>query len=618
MKRFVQWMIAAILISGSTLFTSCGKDDNSGTPDTGEKALQFQWIADYAEVVTAEVDIPHTRVVKVYEFFDDGTGYFEHYLLNGDELKYAKYARGENGDFTYTVVGNQVTVSVADFYGEQKTSWTLSFANNKMSDPDGREFRHTTEAEREQILKRYEEWHGGSSEEVDREMYYVHRSWDGSKVTQKYEVVRAKSLISISNYDGDPVNLSSGAYYVKGCYELYSCYKINSGNQVDIILCDDCELTVWRFSVEGEGSRLRIFGQEEDSGYLYVDGQVGDFPAIGCEKNGGCDIEFHGGCVEAEGPAGAGCGGAGIGGAYKPFNSITIYGGEVYAYAGNDCPGIGNGQECSVGYGHITIYGGTVWAQGGEYAAGIGGGDNNRVASINIHGGSVNAYSGVDGAGIGGGEDGDSGDILITGGTVRDYGDRFCNNVSHKGYGAGIGSGQDGSVSNITITGGDVEAYGGEDAAGIGTGEEFERSDLSSGNIIISGGKVFAQGKGYGAGIGAGEDATFGLLSIAGGRVDAHAGSACGPWSGGIGAYHKKHDDGCHIGWAGWERIYIGKGMRLWTYSPNVGGVENVTKASNWWDFVHQRPQVAFGVCDHSGYTEATCPFCYRETLQLR
>ncbi len=98
------------------------------------------------------------------------------------------------------------------------------------------------------------------------------------------------------------------------------------------------------------------------------------------------------------------------------------------------------------------------------------------------------------------------------------------------------------------------------------------------------------------------------------------AGSDCVNWSGSIGADHKGHgaDDNCHIGWAGWERIYIAKGMRLWTYSPNVGSIETVTNNLPWWNYVHQRPQVAFDVCDHPGYTEATCPFCYRETLQLR
>ena len=61
----------------------------------------------------------------------------------------------------------------------------------------------------------------------------------------------------------------------------------------------------------------------------------------------------------------------------------------------------------------------------------------------------------------------------------------------------------------------------------------------------------------------------------------------------------------------------IGAGMRLYTYSPSVGYVENVNTAGNqWWDFVHQRPQVAFDVCDHEGW--AVCPLCYPYTIQLK
>lgn len=188
-------------------------------------------------------------------------------------------------------------------------------------------------------------------------------------------------------------------------------------------------------------------------------------------------------------------------------------------------------------------------------------------------------------------------------------------------YGAGIGSGQDASVGTIRIYGGDVTAYGGEDAAGIGTGEEYERDGINSGTIEIFGGKVYAYGKGYGAGIGAGEGATFGLLGISGGYVEAHAGSDCGNWSGGIGAYHKEHDEeGCHIGWAGWERIWIGACMRLWTYSPYNGYWENVHCTENWWNFVHQRPWVAFGECNHvdGAYDITNCPYCHSYTLQLK
>ena len=341
------------------------------------------------------------------------------------------------------------------------------------------------------------------------------------------------------------------------------------------------------------------------------------------------DINIYGGTIIAKGGGyyvgPASYGGAGIGGGYHNMcRHINIWGGIINATGGSDAAGIGCGESADTrSLGEINIHGGTIVAQGADYAAGIGGGDCNEIESINISGGIVYAYAGKDGAGIGGGEDGRSGNITITGGMIRAYGDRNSDGKSIDGYGAGIGSGQNASVNTIIIKGGDIEAYGGKDAAGIGTGEEYGvdlNRDINSGTIEIHGGKVFAQGKGYGAGIGCGEDATFGVLGISGGRVDAHAGSDCGPWSGGIGAYHKDHgaDDNCHIGWAGWQRIYIGAGMRLWTYSPNVGGVENVTNNLPWWNYVHQRPQVAFGECDHQGYTEATCPFCYRETLQLR
>jgi len=150
-----------------------------------------------------------------------------------------------------------------------------------------------------------------------------------------------------------------------------------------------------------------------------------------------------------------------------------------------------------------------------------------------------------------------------------------------------IVSGQDGSVNTIIIKGGDIEAYGGEDAAGIGTGEEFEADGIISGTIEIHGGKIYAYGKGYGAG---------------------------------IGAYHDEHDDGCHIGWAGWQRIYIGECMRLWTWTDHNGYWENVHYTENWWNFVHQRPRVAIGECNHvdGAYDITNCPYCHSYTLQLQ
>ena len=125
-------------------------------------------------------------------------------------------------------------------------------------------------------------------------------------------------------------------------------------------------------------------------------------------------------------------------------------------------------------------------------------------------------------------------------------------------------------------------------------------------------------GDGYGAGIGAGREATCGTIGIGGGRVDAHANSDyCGNWSGAIGAYHSEHEDGCHLGWCGGGRIYIG--ACIWTYTPKFGYVENVHYTENWWNFVHQRPQVAFGECNHvdGAYDITNCPYCHSYNLKL-
>ena len=489
-----------------------------------------------------------------------------------------------------------------------------------------------------------------------------------------------RSLQSVESFNY--MRLYQGTYYVDGKLNIDGYLYIEKGSRVFLILCDGCELKVKGIVVQGYDptyetiSKLCIYGQDKGTGRLIIDNPGSGHPGIGTYGEDYAIIEIHGGVITAKGApgcagigggyldigsyfsdisiydgtidaqggeaaAGIGCGdyaggigkihiyggnitaqggGAGIGGGARyHLTGVYIYGGNIKATGGSDSAGIGAGESVANGTGEINIHGGYIIAEGGKYGAGIGGGDGVQPGPITISGGEVYAYAGTNAAGIGGGEGGESGNITITGGIVRAYGDRWADGSSNKGYGAGIGSGQAASVNTIIIKGGDIEAYGGEDGAGIGTGEEYG-SDIISGTIEIHGGKVWAEGKGYGAGIGCGEDATFGVLGISGGRVDAHAGSDCGPWSGGIGAYHKDHgaDDNCHIGWAGWERIYIGKGMRLWTYSPNVGGVENVTNNLPWWNYVHQRPQVAFGECDHPGYTEATCPFCYRETLQLQ
>ena len=350
------------------------------------------------------------------------------------------------------------------------------------------------------------------------------------------------------------------------------------------------------------------------------------------------NVYIYGGEIHAKGGDYLGAadsyGGAGIGGgSYGPIASVNIYGGSIYATGGSDAAGIGRGEgETYNGQGVINIYGGYVeaWgdehgaaigggdemymqkitisggdiqAHGGDNAAGIGGGEGAQGGNIEIKGGTVHTWAGADGAGIGGGEDGDGGTITISGGLVFAYGKTESNN----GFGAGIGGGQDGNSGTITISGGEVHAYGGDDAAGIGTGEETTSGpNIKADNITISGGVVEAVGGGYGAGIGAGQDAEVGTITVTTENGPVHvsgrAGNDCGLWAGSIGAY-KEDARGT---------LNIGKGVK-------VIGITDFNNGITWTDipvelnpvaWIYERCHVQLKTCDHPGYTAQTCIFC--------
>lgn len=438
---------------------------------------------------------------------------------------------------------------------------------------------------------------------------YIDCSWDESTKTVKEEIKTLEFYNELTS--SDYTNDLQGDWYVvkRNDVKIDKINVVGTGNH--LVLCDGSRFYVKQLHLE-EGADLTIHCGPNKDGILEVNNknEVEDAAGIGgFEDQTMGTLIVMGGNITAYGYArGAGIGGgdAGHGG------TMYVYGGYIKAYGGEDAAGIGGGED---GRGtNITIYGGKIEATArlvsSSVGAGIGGGQDAGGGIFTMYGGDVYAEGGVNAAGIGGGEDGTSGPITIYGGKV----------VAKGGdCGAGIGSGFAANSNDITIYGGDIEAYGGNNAAGIGTGQEGKTSNINSGTIDIRGGKVYAVGDGYGAGIGAGREATCGTIGIAGGRVDAHAGSACGPWSGGIGAYHSEHEDGCHIEWAGWQRIYIGACMRLWTYSPGIGVIENVHYTENWWNFVHQRPQVAFGECNHvdGAYDITNCPYCHSYTLKL-
>jgi hypothetical protein len=101
-------------------------------------------------------------VVKDYVFRADGTGYYESYMLNGNELVDAEIVRGE-GDFHYTISGNTVTVTI-DATGEK---WTMTYADGKLTDPERIAFQKATTAQQTLVEQLYSDWEGMNSGRKD-------------------------------------------------------------------------------------------------------------------------------------------------------------------------------------------------------------------------------------------------------------------------------------------------------------------------------------------------------------------------------------------------------------------------------------------------------------------
>ena len=182
--------------------------------------------------------------------------------------------------------------------------------------------------------------------------------------------------------------------------------------------------------------------------------------------------------------------GAAIGGGYGATNTTVNIGGtaKVGASGGKTAPGIGSiDPACSV-----TITGGTVEAWGGEQAAGIGGAYLRDSCPVTITGGTVTATGGATGAGIGSGCGGNSttnryttGNIEISGGTVTANGGYFA---------AGIGGGEYNTAGDILISGGTVIAKRDTSKDNDST-IQGGRFDIGDGFIFINNTPVYARYK---------------------------------------------------------------------------------------------------------------------------
>lgn len=248
---------------------------------------------------------------------------------------------------------------------------------------------------------------------------------------------------------------------------------------------------------------------------------VGDNTLRGSYTRAG--LEVHGNLVISSDSQGtlnayAGKEGAAIGGAsHHDAGSITINGGTINAYSGENNP-----RGSCIGSGSFST--------GAEWGTSPNVNYPQNQGSITINGGIINAYcnSRESGAGIGGGFNHNSGTINITGGKITVF--------NEDGLSAGIGGGYAAAYNAITITGGDITTTSNW-GAGIGTGgqAEYFRSGVVNGKILITGGSIHTSSK-LGAGIGIGLWSTYdGQIEITGGYLTSSSTDGAGIGGGLIG-----------------------------------------------------------------------------------
>ncbi len=236
---------------------------------------------------------------------------------------------------------------------------------------------------------------------------YISRSWDGTKkqvVSTETDIPTGATLLT-SNMTA----WQSGWYVADGEVEISSA-KVQVTGNVNLVLKDDCELTVSKGITVSEDGVLTVYAQKNGTGELtatgqYYDAGIGTNYAADQNKTG--TVNIHGGKIKA---VGGSFGGAGIGnGAYGVSGckcNVVIYGGKIEAVGGTEGgAGIGGGKSginwnetdglTACGHiGNITIYGGNITASGGYNSAGIGGGNGCDGGSIAILGGNITATGG--------------------------------------------------------------------------------------------------------------------------------------------------------------------------------------------------------------------------------
>ena len=95
------------------------------------QGLVGEWVTDYAEDGVIG-DMSYNRVVEHYAFFENNTGYYECFLLNGDQLVGSEYLRGEEGSFQYGLIAP----GYLGLYHSRDEYWYMTYNKGVLRDPE--------------------------------------------------------------------------------------------------------------------------------------------------------------------------------------------------------------------------------------------------------------------------------------------------------------------------------------------------------------------------------------------------------------------------------------------------------------------------------------------------
>ena len=131
MRKIMQWVLAATLICGTSVFTSCTSDnDDNPVPESGASGeLVGQWYSDVSGATYAAWT--YGKAWQQMEFNVDGTGTTSIYYLNND----AAVGR-ERYSFTYTAKDGLLTMDIAERNTKTTARYTVSDGKLTMMEGD--------------------------------------------------------------------------------------------------------------------------------------------------------------------------------------------------------------------------------------------------------------------------------------------------------------------------------------------------------------------------------------------------------------------------------------------------------------------------------------------------